>query len=60
MAYERKTRDEYEIVTNYGYGWEVEVTEDTVEEARKRKREYLENARGLVGIYIRKRRVRIK
>ena len=60
MAYERKTRDEYEIVTNYGYGWEVEVTEDTVEEARKRKREYLENAKGLVGIYIRKRRVRIK
>lgn len=60
MAYERKTRDEYEIVTNYGYGWEIEVTEDTVKEARKRKREYLENAKGLVGIYIRKRRVRIK
>ena len=60
MTYERKTRDEYEIVTNYGYGWEIEVTEDTVKEARKRKREYLENAKGLVGIYIRKRRVRIK
>lgn len=60
MAYERKTRDEYEIVTNYGYGWEVELTEDTAEEARERKREYLDNAKGLVGIYIRKRRVRIR
>lgn len=57
MAYERKTMDEYEIVTNYGSGWEVEVTEASTAEARMRKMEYLENARGLVGIYIRKRRV---
>lgn len=58
MAYERKTRDEYEIVTNYGYGWEVECSEDTLKEAQERKKEYLKNAKWLVGIYIRKRRVK--
>ena len=58
MAYVRKTRDEYDIVTNYGYGWEVECTEETIKEARQRKKEYIENARGLVGIKIVKRRVR--
>lgn len=58
MAYVRKTRDEYDIVTNYGYGWEVECTEETMKEARQRKKEYIENARGLIGIKIVKRRVR--
>ena len=59
MAYVRKTYDEYEIVTNYGYGWEVECTEETMKEARQRKKEYMENASGLQGIKIVKRRVRI-
>lgn len=58
MAYVRKTYDEYEIVTNYGYGWEVECTEETLKEARQRKKEYIENASGLQGIRIVKRRVR--
>ena len=58
MAYVRKTYDEYDIVTNYGYGWEVECTEETMKEARQRKKEYLENACGLIGIKIVKRRVR--
>lgn len=58
MAYVRKTYDEYDIVTNYGYGWEVECTEETMKEARQRKKEYIENARNLTGIKIVKRRVR--
>ncbi len=58
MAYVRKTYDEYDIVTNYGYGWEVECTEETMKEARQTKKEYIENARGLQGIKIVKRRVR--
>lgn len=58
MAYVRKTYDEYNIVTNYGYGWEVECTEETMNEARQRKKEYLENARGLIGIKIVKHRAR--
>ena len=60
MAYVRKTYDEYEIVTNYGYGWEVEVTEPTYKEAKQTYREYLENARGLLGIKIIHRRRRIE
>lgn len=59
MSYKRKTYDEYDIVTNYGYGWEVECTEETWEDAKRTKKEYLENARGLVGIKIVKRRVKI-
>ncbi len=58
--YERKTRDEYDIETNYGYGWEVECCEFTMKEAKQRKKEYIENARGLVDIRIKKRRVPIQ
>ena len=58
MAYIRKTYDEYEILTNYGYGWEVEITEPTMKEAKQTVREYKENARNLIDIRIRKHRVR--
>lgn len=57
--YKRKTYDEYEIETNYGYGWEVELTESTMKEAKQRKREYMENACGLIGIRIKHRRIPI-
>lgn len=57
--YTRKTEDVYNIVTNYGYGWEVECSESTLKEAKQRKKEYLENARELRGIKIEKKRVRI-
>lgn len=43
MAYQRKTKDVYNIVTNYGYGWEVECTEETYKEAKQRLKEYREN-----------------
>lgn len=59
VAYVRKTYDEYDIVTNYGYGWEVECSEPTMKEARQTKKEYIENASGLIGIKIVKRRVKI-
>lgn len=58
MAYQRKTYDEYDIVTNYGYGWEVECTESTLIEAKRTKKEYTENAAGLLGIKIVKRRAK--
>lgn len=43
--YVRKTRDEYVLQTNYGYGdgWEDVVTEDTPGEIRLRLKEYREN-----------------
>lgn len=58
MAYVRKTIDEYDIVTNYGYGWEVECTESTRRDAQRTYQEYLHNARDLVGIKIVHRRVK--
>ena len=52
MAYRRKTRDVYKIMTNYGYGWECECEEYDLSEAKRRKKEYLENTKAAV--YIRK------
>lgn len=43
MAYVRKTKDEYQLLCNYGYDWEVVLTEETVKEIKQRKKEYMEN-----------------
>ncbi len=43
MAYQRKTRDVWYLLVNYGCGWEHEVTEFTIKEARQRLKEYWEN-----------------
>lgn len=44
--YKRKTVDRWDIVTNYGYGWECECSEYTYSEARQRLKEYMENIKG--------------
>jgi hypothetical protein len=56
----RKTRDEWEIQSNYGFGhgWECETTEETREAAREQLRCYRENSPYPVRIV--KRRVRIE
>lgn len=41
--YQRKTVDEYELQGNYGNGWDYLLTEGTLAEAKKRKKEYAEN-----------------
>lgn len=56
--YIRKTREEYDIEVNYGYGWDVVCTEDTMKEARERAKEYMENDRKPVRIH--KRRIPMK
>ena len=45
MAYIRKTKDEYILLCNYGYGdgWEEVLTEETYKEIKERKKEYMEN-----------------
>lgn len=50
MKYQRKTRDRWDIITNYGYGWEVECSEYTHEEAAKRRQEYCENTNAMVRV----------
>ena len=44
MAYTRKTTDEYQLLSNYGHGWDLETTEETRKEIKQRLREYRENA----------------
>lgn len=46
--YIRKTVDRWDIMTNYGYGWECECSEYTLKEARQRLKEYRENITGSV------------
>ena len=45
MPYQRKTRDVWKLMVNYGYGhgWEYELTEFTRAEAQQRLKEYREN-----------------
>lgn len=52
MAYVRKTRDRWDLETNYGYGWEVEDCEYSVSDARRMLKDYRNNVqaygRGMV------------
>lgn len=41
--YQRKTKDIYILLGNYGYGWEEVLAEETKKEARERLKEYREN-----------------
>jgi len=44
MTYQRITRDEWQMWSNYGYGWEEESAASTFREIRDTVREYRENA----------------
>lgn len=48
MVYKRKTVDRWDIMTNYGYGWECECSEYTWKEAKQTFKEYRENISGMV------------
>lgn len=43
--YTRKTRDEWQLLIDYGYGYgyEYEIAEDTLDAIRQRAKEYREN-----------------
>lgn len=60
MARQRKTRDEWHIEVNYGYGhgWEHETTESSWKEAREMLKCYRANV--AYPVRSRKRRVRIE
>ena len=46
--YQRKTIDRWDIMTNYGYGWECENSEYTREDAKRSYKEYRDNIQGAV------------
>lgn len=54
----RKTEVEYWLMSNYGYGWEHEVTEATWPEMRQTLKEYRENCSGAAFRSVRKRVVK--
>ena len=56
--YKRKTKDIYELWTNYGYGWECEVREETRAEIKQRYIEYAINTNA--ELKIKKRRERLE
>lgn len=56
MPYIRKTIDRWDIETNYGYGWETEVSEYTYKEAKETAKCYRENATPCVRIVKRRER----
>lgn len=60
MTYTRKTRDRWDIETNYGYGWEVEDKCYTREEAEvdlKGYRELMQHYGGMVRCMKRRERI---
>lgn len=60
--YKRKTIDRWDIETNYGYGWECENSEYTMEDAKRSYREYKDNlaAYGKCQVRITKHREKIQ
>lgn len=60
MAYVRKTRDYWDIETNWGYGWEVENTEYTWPDAKRSAKEYRENSCGRFSVRVKKHREKIE
>ena len=57
--YVRKTRDRWDIETNYGYGWEVECSEYTLKDAKMNLRAYRDNISGLVRLVKRREKVEV-
>lgn len=60
MSYTRKTRDRWDIVTNWGYGWECECSEYTLKEAKQTAREYRENSAGRYRVRLEKHREKLE
>ena len=60
--YKRKTTDEWEVQGYYGpsYGWERLTTETSYNDAKRTRKEYIENDVNLHGIRIIKKRVPIE
>ena len=58
MAYQRKTRDTWEIWVNYGQGWEHETTELSRAEMKENRKAYRDNVPG-INLKVIRRRERI-
>lgn len=59
MAYQRKTIDRWDILTNWGYGWECEFSSYNHEYARKILKDYRENTFGRFDVRMEKHREKL-
>lgn len=61
MVYIRKTKDEYNVQCDYGYGYGYETvyTAETYEEAKSIYKDYKENDTFAIGLRIKKCRVKL-
>ena len=57
--YVRKTRDRWDVMTNWGYGWECEYSAYSAKEARQIVRDYRDNACGRFSVRLEKHREKI-
>lgn len=55
--YIRKTKDEFHIESNYGYGWDTETVEETYKEAKAQLKCYRDNIGNRCDLRIRKKRI---
>lgn len=55
MSYTRKTRDEFEVQGNYGCGWEVLTTDETLKESRAMLKDYRDNEPSIPHRIVKKR-----
>lgn len=60
MAYQRKTRDRWDIMTNWGNGWECENSEYTREDVKRSLKEYREAYKGRADVRLEKHREKIE
>lgn len=58
MAYVRKTRDEWQLWANFGYGWDYVLSEENKRDIILQVREYRKNT--TAALRVRKIRVRVK
>lgn len=54
--YQRKTRDRWDIMTNWGYGWECEYSAYTYREAKSVLSDYRRNAYNRYDVRLEKHR----
>ena len=55
--YKRKTRDRWDLMSNYGYGWECECFDYTYAEAKQTLKEYRENGKGVYKLEKRREKI---
>lgn len=59
MKYKRKTKDEFILLGDYGYGWEEILSEDNFKDIKLRLKEYKLNDFHAKAFKVQKKRIRL-